>query len=217
MGDLTNPKSLGAVAKRTRKGNREADRILRAATVALARYGYVGATLSGIAEEADVDKRMILYYFGSREALLAQVVKWLGERAAAQVAAALRQVSSVLGPGPVADVGVEALWRSSLAEPELPIAYMALLTGTRNPVVQKALHDLKATFLTLFESHVDALEAQGYTLMVDRQGYVRFAFTLLRGLVLDWAEDGDSPALREGLEHFKIFAASCFKSEPQRN
>jgi AcrR family transcriptional regulator len=176
----------------------------------------VGATLARIAEEADVDKRMVLYYFGSREALLAQVVKWLGERVAVQVEKALEEVSSILGPGPVADVGVDALWGASLAEPALPIAYMALLTGTRDERVRQALREIKVTFLSVFVRHVEALEAQGYLLTVDRDGYVRFAFALLRGLVLEWAEDGDSAVLRAGLEHFKTFAASCFASPPPK-
>jgi AcrR family transcriptional regulator len=199
------------VPKRSRKGHREADRILEAATVMLAREGIAGATLSAIAEEADVDKRMILYYFGSREALLAQVVKWLGERAAAEAGRALAEVSSVLGPGPVVDVGVDALWSASLREPALPVAYMALLCGNRDPDVRRALHELKETFLALFVEHVEALEAQGYRLTVDRDGFVRHSFTLLRGLVLEWAEDGESALLEQGLGYFKQFAASCFE------
>jgi AcrR family transcriptional regulator len=203
-----------SVLARTRKGRREADRILESATAALARDGIMGATLARIAEEADVDKRMILYYFGSREALLAQVVKWLGERVAVQAEKALEEVSSALGPGPVADVGVDALWEASLAEPALPVAYMALLNGTRDEHVRQALREIKVTFLAAFLRHVEALETQGYLLTVDRDGYVRFAFALLRGLVLEWIEDGDSEVLRAGMEHFKTFAASCFAAPP---
>jgi AcrR family transcriptional regulator len=168
------------------------------------------ASLGRIAAVAEVDKAMVVYYFGSREALLAQVVKWMGERAAEQASAALAQVSSLLDPRRVSDVGVEALWTASLTVPELPRAYMALLSGSRDEEVRKALAELKATFIGIFHNHVDAIEAQGYRLLGDQTGFVTTAFAFLRGLILEWAEDGDTPQLRAGLDEFKKWASSSF-------
>ena len=44
-------------------------RILEAATAEFARYGLGGARVERIAERADANKRMLYYYFGSKEAL----------------------------------------------------------------------------------------------------------------------------------------------------
>jgi TetR/AcrR family transcriptional regulator, cholesterol catabolism regulator len=221
MARVSGEGSLRGGRRRSRKGEREALRILEAATTSLARDGFAGATLGRIAAEADVDKAMVLYYFGSREELLGQVVKWLGERAAAQAEEALEAVSSVLGPGPVAAVGVQALWDSSLAVPELPRAYMALLTGSRHEEVRVALRELKARYMEIFRKHVAALEAQGYELKDDLEGYITLVFAILRGLVLEWAEDGDTPQLQASLDGFKAFAGSRFarrkRSKPSRS
>jgi AcrR family transcriptional regulator len=200
--------------KRTRKGEREAARILEAATAALARDGFAGATLGRIAAEAGVDKKMVLYYFGSREVLLARVVRWLGEQVAAQVEEALGEVPAAHGPGPVAEAVVDALWRASLAGPELPRTYMALLTGSRDAQVQAEMHNIKTRFLALFETHLDALEVQGYRLAQGREGYATLMYAMVRGLMLDWADDGETTSLLAALERFKKIAASGFAIDP---
>ncbi|MFA7269282.1 MAG: TetR/AcrR family transcriptional regulator [Sterolibacterium sp.] len=202
--------------QRSRKGEREVERLLLAATTALARDGMAAATLGRIAAEADVDKAMVVYYFGSREVLLAQVVKRLGERAAAEAETALEQVSSRLSPGPVADVGVGALWGSILAVPELPRAYMTLLSGSRDVRVREALREMKAMFIAIFHRHMDALEAQGYRLLDDRDDFVTLLFAILRGLLLEWAESGETLHLRGAIEGFKVFAASRFHISTRR-
>lgn len=213
MSILENKKQpLKTAPQRSRKGEREVERVLVAATTALARDGMAAATLGRIATEADVDKAMVVYYFGTREFLLAQVVKKLGERVATEVEAALERVSSRLEPGSVADVGVDALWSSILAVPELPRAYMALLTGSRDEKVREALRELRATFIAIFRRHMEALEAQGYRLLDDRGGFVTQFFATLRGLLLEWSESGESPPLRDALTGFKVFAASRFAS-----
>jgi AcrR family transcriptional regulator len=63
------------------------DRVVDAAVVAFGRRGYDVTSLDAIAGELGVRKQTILYYFPSKEALLAAAV----DRAAASVAAALEE------------------------------------------------------------------------------------------------------------------------------
>ena len=69
----------------TRKPNTAADldnrsRLLHAATDAFAEYGYEGASLRAIADNAGVSFQLIAYYFGSKEELWIATVDFLFER-----------------------------------------------------------------------------------------------------------------------------------------
>ena len=55
-------------------------RLLRAATDAFAEYGYEGASLRAIADNAGVSFQLIAYYFGSKEELWIATVDFLFER-----------------------------------------------------------------------------------------------------------------------------------------
>jgi AcrR family transcriptional regulator len=194
---------------RSPKGEREAARILAAATTVLAREGFGGATLGRIAAEAGVDKKMVLYYFTGRETLLVEVVRQVGARVAANMTAALVQHSDV---AQVAETLFDHMWAGTTEEPELPRAYLALATSSReSDEVRRALGELKASFERLFADQVTALEAHGYRLRVDRAGYLKLVMAMWRGLALEWTEEGDSPALQSALEQFKRAATAPFE------
>ena len=55
-------------------------RLLQAATDAFAEYGYEGASLRTIADNARVSFQLITYYFGSKEELWVATVNYLYER-----------------------------------------------------------------------------------------------------------------------------------------
>jgi TetR/AcrR family transcriptional regulator len=55
-------------------------RLLHSATDAFAEYGYEGASLRTIADNADVSFQLIAYYFGSKEELWVATVEYLFER-----------------------------------------------------------------------------------------------------------------------------------------
>lgn len=193
---------------RTAKGEREAERILDAATTVLARDGFGGATLGRIATEAGVDKRMVVYYFGGRESLLAQVVQRLGERIAANVEAAVIDTTE---PEAMAAGGIQVLWDCAIEDPVVPRAYLALLTSSGEaPEVRAALLAVKRTFEAMFAGRVDALADLGYRLNTDREGFVKYMMANVRGLLLEWAEEGDSAGLESSLEQWKRVAVGCF-------
>src|SRR6202035_5293611 len=86
-------------------GTRE--RVVAAALAAFGRRGYDVTSLDAIAGELGVRKQTILYYFPSKEALLAAAV----DQAAVSVAAALESSVAVVGPEAGAWARVEAIVR----------------------------------------------------------------------------------------------------------
>lgn len=196
---------------RTPKGRREADRILNAAAVALARDGLAATTLATIALEAGVDKRMVVYYFGSRDALIAEVVQHLAERVAAVTERAFTE--AMQPPTQAAAAGLGAVWNTSLEDPVLPRAYLALLHSTQEPQARAALRSITEDFYRIFNERINALEASGYRLLDDRDGFVRLSYAVIRGLFTEWVEVGDSAALQSALAQFKAFFASRFATE----
>ncbi|AEF39832.1 TetR/AcrR family transcriptional regulator [Hoyosella subflava] len=71
------------------------DRILDALERILLRTGSAQVTLEAVANEADVSKGGLLYHFPSKDALLIGLASRLGDRADAQLSAALAAGSSI--------------------------------------------------------------------------------------------------------------------------
>lgn len=63
------------VKKKPLRSQPTRDRILAAAREIFAREGYEGATIRGIAEAASINPSMVMRYYGSKEALFAQVAQ----------------------------------------------------------------------------------------------------------------------------------------------
>jgi AcrR family transcriptional regulator len=64
----------------SRKGARQAQTIIEAAYRCLARDGYARTSMQRIAEEAGVQKRMLHYYFETRQKLFEQIAAYVGDR-----------------------------------------------------------------------------------------------------------------------------------------
>jgi AcrR family transcriptional regulator len=208
LGESAAPKKL------TPKGAGTAARLLEAATVVLARDGFGGATLGRIADEADLDKRNILYYFPSREALLVHVVRDVGEKIAATIAAA---DSASSDPEAVAATTVDALWSGATSAPMHARAYFALIGGCPGtPVVEDALEHIKHSFLIAIATRLDAIDESHWHLRADPAVVASFTFAVLRGLHLEWTESGDSPEIDIGLARMKRALAAEFVAAPSK-
>ncbi|MGW1786673.1 TetR/AcrR family transcriptional regulator [Streptomyces sp. NPDC002143] len=66
----------GTEADCPRKGERTRQRILEAARRKFAEVGYERATIRAIAAEAEVDKSSVIQYFGSKDSLFREAVRW---------------------------------------------------------------------------------------------------------------------------------------------
>jgi AcrR family transcriptional regulator len=192
----------------TVKGRRTADSLVEAATVVLAREGIAGASVAAIADEAGVAKRLITYYFGTREGLLVQVVRRIGEQIVANVADAIAEPVSV---DAAAAAGFDAMWAGLRAAPHLPEAYIALLAGARDGEARIALDDLRATFTALVREAVATQERAGRRLAGgEPEGLTVLILAIVRGLVLEWVEAGDTPALDAGVAEARRLVAGAF-------
>lgn len=196
----------------TAKGRRTATRVLDAATTVLAHDGFGGATLSRIAEEAGLDKRNVLYYYGTREALLVRVVQTVGERVAEHIEVTVGEIDS---PDQLAHALVEAMWSGITSAPELARAYFALIGGgAGSPEVEEALRTLKRAYEQLITRQLQSISHTRWRLRHDVPSMVTLTLAVFRGLLLEWTETGDTAASAASLRRLKrVIAAEYVEAE----
>lgn len=66
---------MPGVARKTQPTGERAERILAAADKLFCKNGYSGVSMSQLAAEADVNKALIFYYYGSKDGLFEKVLK----------------------------------------------------------------------------------------------------------------------------------------------
>jgi AcrR family transcriptional regulator len=185
----------------TAKGQRTSARVLAAATTVLARDGFGGATLSRVAEEAGLDKRNVLYYFDTREALFVRVVQTVGERVAEHIG---DTVVGIETPEQLADALVDAMWSGVTSAPELARSYFALIGGgAGSPDVETALGVLKRTYEELIARQLQSIGHTRWQLRDELPGMVTLILAIFRGLLLEWTETGDTAASAASLRRLK--------------
>jgi AcrR family transcriptional regulator len=185
----------------TTKGEAGAARLLEAATRVLARDGVGRASVGRIADEAGMAKRMIAYYFGSRDGLLTRVVQRIGERIAGNLTEAAEDDAS---PEDAASAWVDALWSAVTAEPALVPAYFALTGGQRVGATSEALDELDALYVSLIRNFVLDHHPHARELSdVDLDTASEFIFAILRGMLLKWVIQGDGPMLERHVAQLK--------------
>ncbi|WP_158276719.1 TetR/AcrR family transcriptional regulator [Paraconexibacter algicola] len=163
-------------------------RILDAAEAVIAEEGHSRATTRRIAAEAGVDKRVLAYYFESREALLAEVVG----RTAGRVAATIEHELAAVPAAERSEARLlTAVWEGICSEPALVKAYVVILasdeTGVREVVdgMTRDYTDLLRRELVALGQAPEAAEdvAPAMTAMV-------------RGLLLSWTEGESQSSIR---------------------
>lgn len=112
------PAQGGAARVRPLRRNPEGTRrrILEAATEEFARGGLAGARVDSIARRAEVNERMLYYYFGNKEGVFRAVL----EHAYLQLVEAERALAlDVLAPDAAMRALIEFMWRYYVDHPEL--------------------------------------------------------------------------------------------------
>lgn len=178
----------------TAKGQKAVERILDAAEVVVAREGHAGATTRRIAAEAGVDKRVLSYYFDSREALLAEVIS----RTAARVA---QTVGLALHASPerrhTARTVLDVVWAGITSEPALARAYVAILgSDGHGAQMATAIERMNVMYAGLLRG---ALRDLGH----DERSARRLAGVMtvvVRGLLLSWVEGADLALIDDTLD-----------------
>ena len=148
--------------KNGRDPARTRSKILAAATVEFARYGLGGARVDRIAERAGANKRMLYYYFGSKEELFLAAL----EESYAHIRTAERDLDlEHRDPREALKRLVEFTWRYYLEHPE----FMTLLNSEN---LHKGRHVQRSQRVR--QLHSPLVETLGAILRRgERQGYFR--------------------------------------------
>lgn len=189
----------------TEKGARQAEEILAAALRSLATHGYAATSLQRVADEAGTQKRMVLYYWGSRDGLLQEVVRRVGDRLMEQVAEAVDGLSS---PAEIATVGFDRLWAGVTADPELYAVYFALLAeSAANPALKAAITYVNDRYRALIGELLADARRRGAAPPFRPDSLAVLIIAGVQGLTLHYLELGETPALRHARRDFKRWLA----------
>jgi AcrR family transcriptional regulator len=187
----------------TAKGMAQAEAVLEAAIRCLGDEGYAGTSLQRIADAAGVQKRMVLYYFGSRERLIAAAVERLADEFLARVSARLEGVTS---PEEVVDQLAEALLEEG-DQRSLIAAYFGVAAEAANDATLHAqLESLRAKATELAHEILDALEAHGYELSMERDLAILAAITVGNGIGLELLQRGRTPEFERAIALARVGA-----------
>ncbi len=180
----------------------KAQRIVEAMRVSVARRGVAGSTFDHVAREAGVSRGLLHYYFGTKERLLAEVV-----RRDCDVRMAL--LDERLGDAGTADA-VFARLVAELTdlvdrEPEVITLIFELFTSSRhNDEIAAGLRDLNGRVLAHVAEQLEAKAAEGtIRLAADPEAVAGVLFAMADGLALrmlaepdrDWGATIDAGAL----------------------
>jgi AcrR family transcriptional regulator len=195
----------------TAKGARKADEILDAAYRSLAQFGYSGTSMQRIADEAGVNKRMLHYYFETRERLFDQVVRRVGDRVLAQVEDAIAGLDE---PAEIVVAGFDRLWDEVRADPQLQAVYFGLAAeSATDPALKQALAHVNDGYRRLIGRLVKDARKRGYKLRWDEGSLTTLIIAAIQGLTLQFLERGETKDLRRAIQDFKAWLV--WVAEPQ--
>ena len=190
----------------TSKGARQAQEILDAALVCLGRDGYAATSLARVADEAGVSKRMVLYYFSSREELFDRLAESIGDRVLQQLEDA---IAGLEDPREIVEAGFEQLWDAFTSDRALLIALFGVTTeGVTDAQLGSTVTRFKNRFRGLLRRQIADARAQGRKLIIDEDVAVTIMVTGFLGLAMEWLETGDTPALKNTIIAFERMVAS---------
>lgn len=189
----------------TLKGAKQSQEILEAALVCLGRDGYAATSLSRVADEAGVSKRMVLYYFDSREELFVQLTRSIGERLIGQLEEA---IAGVQDPAAVVHAGFERMWEAITADRALLIALFGVtIESVTDQRLAEAVADFKDALRELLRRQLEYARAHGHRIVVDDDVAVTAMMSGFFGLAVEWLETGTTPELQQTIAGYQQMVA----------
>lgn len=174
------------------------DRLLQAAVDHIAATGIAGLSLRDLAAALGTSHRMLVYHFGSKAGLLAEVVRTVEERQRAQV----ESIASDAGDGADDDARWWAHWLA-LVDPA-----MAPFERLFFEMVGMALHgdpDMRPLLdglVTPWIEPIAAMRRREGVAPADAAADARLALATTRGLLMDLLATGDTDAVMAAFERF---------------
>lgn len=172
----------------TPKGERQARRILDAAFRCLARDGYAATSMQRIADEAGVQKRMLHYYFESRERLFERVVEQVGQRLLGPLE---ETIADLEDPAEILTSGLERFWSEVVADPEPQAVYLALVAeSVDSPSLRAAIARVSDRYRELILRSVEEARRRGWRFAIDERTLVVLVIASVQGLTIQYLERG---------------------------
>jgi AcrR family transcriptional regulator len=173
------------------------DTLLRAALAHVVQRGLADLSLRALAEDIGTSHRMLIYHFGSKEALVTDVVKALD----ADLYAAAWPQASANADRPVE--ASKAVWRevsSDLRRNEQILMLEMLVAAMRNKPGTDSLAGQLHAWVT-------ASERQAGWLGVDARRQSRLLAAVVRGLLVDLLVTGDHAGVDDAFDRYLELAA----------
>ncbi|PTL59580.1 TetR/AcrR family transcriptional regulator [Paraconexibacter algicola] len=204
---------MRAAGDLTPKGALRVSEILDAALRCLARDGYAATSIQRVADEARLHKRVVLYYYGSRENLFDAVVRTLGDRLFDRLEEALTGLEE---PADIVATGYTELWAAITTDRALLVAWFGLRAeAITDPVLQVTASYLADRLRALISGLIDDAVGRGRVLVISRTSLEVLIVAGTQGLVLDYLERGETPELQAGIRDFQGWLTTV--STPPRN
>ncbi|MDP9189814.1 MAG: TetR/AcrR family transcriptional regulator [Actinomycetota bacterium] len=176
-----------AGAQRELSGEK-ANRIVEAMRASVARRGISGSTFEHVAREAGVSRGLLHYYFGTKEALLVEVVRRDAQHRIARLDEPIGKAGSA---DEILQILVSDLEDSIQNEPGFWVLIFELFTaGRRNPEIQHEVGELFNRTREHLAEIFRAKEREGVLkLAADADSVVGFLFALADGIALQMLSD----------------------------
>lgn len=193
-------RSEESIKRVTDHGRRQADLILEATYRVLSREGYGGASLQRIADEAGVQKRMVSYYFGSRKALLRNLVARVGERL-------IEQLASVSVEGSPRAEAMEDLfdhlWAQIKRDPQLYAVYFGLVAeAVTDEELRLSVNAIGDRYRDLIRYRIRSSAARSAARLSEPSLVIAIS-AAVQGLTLELLMRGETEELRQAVLDFK--------------
>lgn len=196
----------------TEKGARQVELILDAARRSIATRGYAATSLARVADEAGISKRMVLYYFDTREQLISELVRRITDEMIATAAGALEELDD---PREVVVEGFQRVWARVTQDETLVAAYLSVLTeAMSDPALADVIRHVREAYAELAARVVDLALSAGLVPRTDIAAFEVHVFAGFRGLLLEYFERGSSPALDGAARLYEQGLVTAFAPAP---
>lgn len=169
------------------------DALLDRVLDALWRTGFSELSLRDIAAAAGTSHRMLIYHFGSREGLLAQVV--------ARMEANQRQMLEDLEGGDIFDVS-RAFWAKVTAPEMLPVQRLFYEIYVQALYGRTWTDQFRASVMNAWEKPLIDLYVRAGLTPAEARTHARLGLAVTRGLGLDLLMTGERAEVEAALELF---------------
>lgn len=163
--------------------------IIRSAYRTMARRGSHRMSLRDVAEEAGVSKALILYHFGTKDALLFEAMKWAVERTAERIRGGLEALDR---PEDQISALIDAIFIEPAANREFYLFYLDLIEhagrvpsfGTLSATLEEIINGLYAEVIQ------EGVDAEVFD-VTDTAVASRHMRALIEGTFLQWIQTDD--------------------------